>query len=106
MAFSNPFDDPQGAFYILRNAQGQFSLWPQQCALPAGWGIVCQPQSQASCQQWLEVHWRDLTPANFTQLQEAQSASIYLWLLHSPASGWQKNCRIYPPPGAWRITLS
>ncbi|HCV59604.1 MAG TPA: hypothetical protein DGH49_08825, partial [Shigella sp.] len=26
MAFSNPFDDPQGAFYILRNAQGQFSL--------------------------------------------------------------------------------
>ncbi|HHU7942990.1 TPA: enterobactin biosynthesis protein YbdZ, partial [Escherichia coli] len=20
MAFSNPFDDPQGAFYILRNA--------------------------------------------------------------------------------------
>ena len=62
MAFSNPFDDPQGAFYILRNAQGQFSLWPQQCALPAGWDIVCQPQS----------HWRTLTPANFTQLQEAQ----------------------------------
>ena len=67
MAFSNPFDDPQGAFYILRNAQGQFSLWPQQCLLPAG-----QPQSQESCQQWLEVHWRTLTPANFTQLQEAQ----------------------------------
>ena len=72
MAFSNPFDDPQGAFYILRNGQGQFSLWPQQCALPAGWDIVCQPQSQASCQQWLEAHWRTLTPANFTQLQEAQ----------------------------------
>ena len=68
MAFSNPFDDPQGAFYILRNAQGQFSLWPQQCLLPAGWDIVCQPQSQASCQQWLEAHWRTLTPANFTQL--------------------------------------
>lgn len=72
MAFSNPFDDPQGVFYILRNAQGQFSLWPQQCALSAGWDIVCQPQSQESCQQWLEAHWRTLTPANFTQLQEAQ----------------------------------
>ena len=45
MAFSNPFDDPQGAFYILRNAQGQFSLWPQQCALPAGRGVVCQAPS-------------------------------------------------------------
>ena len=72
MAFSNPFDDPQGACYILRNGQGQFSLWPQQCVLPAGWDIVCQPQSQASCQQWLEAHWRTLTPTNFTQLQEAQ----------------------------------
>ncbi|MFV2807682.1 mbtH-like family protein [Escherichia coli] len=56
----------------MRNAQGQFSLWPQQCVLPAGWDIVCQPQSQASCQQWLEAHWRTLTPTNFTQLQEAQ----------------------------------
>ncbi|MDR8357096.1 MbtH family NRPS accessory protein, partial [Acinetobacter baumannii] len=44
----------------------------QQCVLPAGWDIVCQPQSQASCQQWLEAHWRTLTPTNFTQLQEAQ----------------------------------
>lgn len=26
MAFSNPFDDPQGAFYILRNAQGHQSV--------------------------------------------------------------------------------
>ncbi|HHV7381159.1 MbtH family protein [Escherichia fergusonii] len=72
MAFSNPFDDPQGVFYILRNAQGQFSLWPQQCALPAGWDVVCQPQLQASCQQWLDAHWRTLTPANFIQQQEAQ----------------------------------
>ncbi|EEJ3719702.1 MbtH family NRPS accessory protein, partial [Salmonella enterica subsp. enterica serovar Braenderup] len=28
MEFSNPFDNPQGQFYILQNAQRQFSLWP------------------------------------------------------------------------------
>ncbi|MDQ9213480.1 MbtH family protein [Escherichia marmotae] len=72
MAFSNPFDAPQGAFYVLRNAQGQFSLWPQPCALPAGWDVVCEPQSQQACQQWLEANWHTLTPANFTQPQEAQ----------------------------------
>lgn len=44
MAFSNPFDDPQGAFYILRNAQGQFSLWPQQCALRQA-GTLCVSRS-------------------------------------------------------------
>jgi uncharacterized protein YbdZ (MbtH family) len=37
MEFSNPFDNPQGQFYILRNDQAEYSLWPQQCALPAGW---------------------------------------------------------------------
>ena len=28
MQFSNPFDNPQGQFYILRNDQQQYSLWP------------------------------------------------------------------------------
>ena len=41
MEFSNPFDNPQGQFYILQNPQRQFSLWPQQCSLPAGWTVAC-----------------------------------------------------------------
>lgn len=35
MQFSNPFDNPQGQFYILRNDQQQYSLWPAHCDLPA-----------------------------------------------------------------------
>ena len=45
MQFSNPFDNPQGQFYILRNDQQQYSLWPAHCDLPAGWAVVCPPQS-------------------------------------------------------------
>ncbi len=48
MEFSNPFDNPQGQFAILRNDQGQYSLWPQQCQLPAGWRVVCEAQSPGS----------------------------------------------------------
>ncbi len=38
MQFSNPFDNPQGQFYILRNDQQQYSLWLKRIAtcLPAG----------------------------------------------------------------------
>ncbi|PLK76564.1 MbtH family protein, partial [Klebsiella pneumoniae] len=39
MQFSNPFDNPQGQFYILRNDQQQYSLWPAHCDLPAGWAV-------------------------------------------------------------------
>ncbi|MGE6037171.1 MbtH family protein [Klebsiella pneumoniae] len=49
MQFSNPFDNPQGQFYILRNDQQQYSLWPAHCDLPAGWAVVCPPQSAEAC---------------------------------------------------------
>jgi uncharacterized protein YbdZ (MbtH family) len=61
MEFSNPFDNPQGQFAILQNDQGQYSLWPQQCELPAGWRVVCEAQSQEACQQWLAERWRRLS---------------------------------------------
>lgn len=64
MEFSNPFDNQQGQFFILQNAQLQFSLWPQQCALPQGWRVVCQPASQDACNAWLKANWQNLTPAH------------------------------------------
>lgn len=69
MEFTNPFDNPQGQFILLQNAQQQFSLWPQQCALPAGWQVVSEPQSSEACQQWLAANWRALTPAHFAEEQ-------------------------------------
>ncbi|PIJ50202.1 MbtH family protein [Erwinia sp. OLTSP20] len=66
MQFSNPFDDAQGQFYILGNAHQQFSLWPQQCRLPAGWDVLCPPQAAEECQAWLQRHWTSLSPDSFS----------------------------------------
>lgn len=65
MQISNPFDDAQGQFYILQNAQQQYSLWPQHCALPEGWNVVCEPQSAEACNAWLAARWTTLNPAHF-----------------------------------------
>lgn len=65
MQVSNPFDVAQGLFYLLQNPQRQFSLWPQQCTLPAGWTVVCQPQPLEGCNAWLSAHWTTLTPDHF-----------------------------------------
>ncbi|AHJ74839.1 MbtH family protein [Kosakonia sacchari] len=67
MEFTNPFDNPQGQFYILQNTRRQFSLWPAQCALPAGWNVVCEPQPQDECDAWLAANWQTLTPAHHVQ---------------------------------------
>lgn len=65
MQVSNPFDDAQGQFYILQNAGEAFSLWPQQCALPAGWQPVCEPQSLDDCSAWLAQRWTTLKPVSY-----------------------------------------
>lgn len=71
MQVSNPFDDVQGQFYLLQNDNQQFSLWPAQCALPAGWRVMCQPQSQDACNDWLSTHWSTLTPAYYATQESA-----------------------------------
>ncbi|WES69736.1 MbtH family NRPS accessory protein [Superficieibacter sp. HKU1] len=67
MQFSNPFDNPQGQFYLLQNVHQQFSLWPQHCALPDGWNVICEPQSRQACDDWLAAHWTILKPAQFAR---------------------------------------
>lgn len=67
MEYTNPFDNPQGRFYILQNARQQYSLWPEQCTLPAGWRVMCEPQAPEQCNAWLDAHWQTLTPSNYAQ---------------------------------------
>lgn len=47
MAFSNPFDDPQGEFYILRNAQGN-SVCGRNNAPYRQAGTLCVSRSHKS----------------------------------------------------------
>ncbi|VTM53073.1 cytoplasmic protein YbdZ [Klebsiella pneumoniae] len=63
MQFSNPFDNPQGQFYILRNDQQQYSLWPAHCDLPAGW-TWCAPRSRPRLQRLAGGQLVDTDPAH------------------------------------------
>ncbi|AFJ46485.1 MbtH family protein [Shimwellia blattae] len=72
MEYSNPFDDPNGQFYILMNTSGEYSLWPDYCPLPAGWNKVCEPQPQALCVSWLAGHWQALTPQTWSATGEGR----------------------------------
>ncbi len=67
MEYTHPFDNPQGQFYLLKNALGQISLWPENCALPAGWRIVAEPRAHSDCVAWLEQQGGALHPAVFAR---------------------------------------
>jgi uncharacterized protein YbdZ (MbtH family) len=59
---NNPFDDENGTFYVLRNDEEQFSLWPAFVDVPAGWRVVFGESSRADCVAYVEETWTDLRP--------------------------------------------
>ncbi|MCV7254787.1 MbtH family protein [Mycolicibacterium fluoranthenivorans] len=67
---SNPFDDEDGTFYVLRNDEEQYSLWPAFVDVPAGWRVVFGESTRADCVAYVEQTWTDLRPKS---LRDAMS---------------------------------
>ncbi|MEW9513663.1 MbtH family protein [Streptomyces bacillaris] len=60
----NPFEDENGTFSVLKNDEGQHSLWPAAQPVPAGWHAAHGPDTRESCLRYVEEHWTDLRPAS------------------------------------------
>ncbi len=59
---TNPFDDEDGTFLVLVNAEDQHSLWPAFAAVPAGWTVAKQAGPRAEALAYVEQSWTDLRP--------------------------------------------
>lgn len=59
---SNPFDDQDGQFLVLRNDEGQHSLWPQHLDVPDGWQVALEASQRTACAAYIESHWQDMRP--------------------------------------------
>lgn len=60
---NNPFDDEDGVFHVLRNATGQYSLWPVFSPVPSGWRIELEAVGREEAIAYVDVHWTGLNPA-------------------------------------------
>ena len=72
---TNPFDDENGTFLVLRNDEGQYSLWPEFAAVPAGWATVFGPAGQQPCVAHVEQHWTDMRPASLAAAMDGERAA-------------------------------
>lgn len=59
---TNPFDDENGTFLVLRNDEAQHSLWPEFAPVPSGWQRVHGPTSRRDCLSYVEERWPGLRP--------------------------------------------
>jgi MbtH protein len=59
---TNPFEDQEAQYLVLKNAAGQHSLWPVFSDVPAGWSVAHGPQLKTDCMSYIEENWTDMRP--------------------------------------------
>lgn len=63
---TNPFENSEGTFYVLVNAEGQHSLWPSFADVPAGWDVAKGEDTRQECLRYVEENWTDIRPKSLT----------------------------------------
>lgn len=64
---TNPFENPEGRFFVLVNDEGQHSLWPAFVEVPAGWTAVHGETTRDSCVEYVNENWTDMRPATLVR---------------------------------------
>jgi MbtH protein len=67
---SNPFEDPTADYLVLKNDEGQYSLWPVFSEIPAGWSKAHGPARRPACLEYIETHWTDMRPKSLIAAME------------------------------------
>ncbi|MGW2512260.1 MbtH family protein [Streptomyces scopuliridis] len=68
---SSPFDDEDGTFLVLCNDEDQYSLCPNNLAVPTGWRIEHGPDSRRACLDHIDRTWTDMRPRSLAPALDA-----------------------------------
>lgn len=72
---SNPFEDPDGTYVVLRNDEHQYSLWPGAMPVPDGWLVVHGPAGRQECLDFVETSWTDMRPRSLAEWMDAEASA-------------------------------
>jgi MbtH protein len=71
---SNPFEEPDTNYSVLRNEEEQLSLWPTLAPVPEGWTVVHGPGERDECLAYVKENWTDLRPRSVADFLSEQAA--------------------------------
>lgn len=61
-------DSETAAFIPVVNDEGQYSIWPAQRELPAGWHAAGKSGTRKECCAFIEEVWTDMRPRSVQAL--------------------------------------
>ena len=59
---SSIFDDEQAQFEVVVNHEEQYSIWPAEREIPAGWRKAGKQGLKAECLAYINEVWTDMRP--------------------------------------------
>jgi len=68
----NCFDREGESFVVLKNAEEQYSLWPQWKDIPGGWFDTGMKGDKQSCLDFVNEKWTDMRPLSLKKWMEKQ----------------------------------
>ena len=54
--------DDSTIYKVVVNHEEQYSIWPTDRAIPAGWRDVGKPEPKAECLSYVKEIWTDMRP--------------------------------------------
>jgi Uncharacterized protein conserved in bacteria len=64
---SSIFDDERAVFEVVVNHEEQYSIWPADREIPAGWRAVGTRGTKAECLAHINEVWTDMRPLSLRQ---------------------------------------
>ncbi|MGJ3561984.1 MbtH family protein [Streptomyces sp. INA 01156] len=61
-------------YQVLRNDEEQYSLWPVDVEVPAGWQPVGKEGTEAECSAYVDEVWTDMRPRSLRERMENAEA--------------------------------
>jgi MbtH protein len=59
-------------FVVLINDEGQYSLWPDDKAVPPGWRATETQGTEEACMKWVDEVWTDMRPVSLREAMAEQ----------------------------------
>ena len=60
-------------YEVVMNGEEQYSIWPADKALPAGWKAVGKQGLKADCLEYVNQVWTDMRPLSLRKSMEANT---------------------------------
>ncbi|MDI1443044.1 MbtH family protein [Polyangium sp. 6x1] len=64
-------DDDNSNFIVVANHEEQYSIWPVEREIPAGWRAVGKTGKKSECLEYIEQVWTDMRPLSLRKQMEA-----------------------------------